>query len=185
MVKTGVTNFYFKSFGSISALNLPPECIRKRIKDNNFGHMLSGNCQAVKICIVVDALKTGIHYSKYGRADNYQTTWQQNQNCRLLFFKCFPQVFVVKPFELFEGYVLLSYTMSGIRWVWSAGQCDFWKIRTMLMPVCYNITNKIIYHLFICTKLWQDPKPEFLNLGVVRPCERGRGGIVINECFAF
>ena len=49
-------------------------------------HMLSGNCQAVHISIVVDTGKAGIHYSKYGHAwqlsDNI---WQQNQNCRLLF----------------------------------------------------------------------------------------------------
>ena len=31
-------------------------------------HMLSGNGQAVHICIVVDTGKAGIHYSKYGGA---------------------------------------------------------------------------------------------------------------------
>ena len=42
----GVNNFYFKLFGSIASLNLPPECIRKRIKDNNFG-------VAVICCLVI------------------------------------------------------------------------------------------------------------------------------------
>ena len=75
---TGVTNFYFKLFWSISSLNLPPECIRMRIiKDNNFSF-------AVICCLVIVRRSIFVYGHDWQLPDNI---WQQNQNWCLLFSK--------------------------------------------------------------------------------------------------